>query len=230
MRKHRLALLGLAVVLSIVGAVFLRITEGKDAVDRARAASVPDTDEARRIQDTILEAYQLYDVARRTSDLTRFPSVFVNDPDVPLNRNQREQLRKWLGEVPNGAGYLTYVTTCYKNTLQADKSFREAMDKAKAEGRDSLRPEDYLTSEELEQIRRSNKPIPTPPSAPPNSLPSIEEAANQRKQNFRFMSMEIDDKKAIVIFETGATRNKATLVRRDGEWYIAGQDRLAVTL
>ncbi len=231
MGKYKLTLLvGLVILVAMGGVVLLRVLGSNNtSIGEASAASVPDPEEAREIQAIVLEAHRQFDIAARTFDTSGFPSVFVDDLNVPLPRLQHDRLKEWLGTVPDNAGYLTYMTAAYVDYAKRTRLFEEAMAKAMAKGRDYLLPEDYLTSDELRQIKESNRPIPTPPSAPPRPSMSVEEAAEWRKQIFRFDSLEINGDKAVVIFEDAVALEKAILVRRDGKWYMAGGECLRIT-
>jgi hypothetical protein len=229
MAKHKVALLVLAFLIAASGLILLGELASKGSNGEAIAAGVPATEDARQIEATIWRAYELYEIAGRTYDVSEFPKVFADDPRVPLTRDQRERLEEWFGSVPEGAGYLTYVTACYTMVAQSDELFEEAWARARAEGRDHLLPQDYLTPEEWSEIQKSNRPIPPPPPAPPRGSVIIEEVAQWIRENTRFDSVVISDNKATVLFDDGATLNEATLLRSAGKWYIAGVERLAVT-
>jgi hypothetical protein len=228
MSKRRFVLVAGAVA-ALVGLVLLVRLGSKGSNGEAIAAGVPDSEDARRIQATIWRAYELYEIAGRTYDVSAFPEVFTDDPRVPLTRDQRQRLEEWFGPVPEHAGYLTYVRGCYTKVAESDRLFEEVWARATAEGRDHLLPEDYLTAEEWREIQESNAPIPPPPPAPPRTAASVEEVADSIRENTRFDSVVINGDKAIVLFDDGATLNEATLVRSAGQWYIAGVKRLAVT-
>jgi len=230
MGKHKFALLvGLVILIAMGGVVLLRGLGSNNFTDEAIAAGIPDTEEAREIQATIVEAYKLYYIAGQTYDVSQFPSVLANDPDVPLTRDQRERLRDWFGTVPNDAGYLTYVTACYTNAERWDRISEEAWGKAMAAGRDHLLPEDYLTPEELREIQEANRPIPPPPGRRSPSSMSAEEYAEWKWQNTRFDSVVINGDRAIVIFDDHLDLNEATLVRHAGKWYLAGVERVGAS-
>jgi hypothetical protein len=229
MAKQKVALLVLTVLIAASGLILLGELARKYSNAEAIAAGVPDTEDARQIQATIWRAYELYEIAGRTYDVSEFPEVFADDPRVPLTRDQRELLEEWFGPVPEDAGYLTYVTGCYTEVAESDRLFEEAWARARAEGRDHLVPQDYLTPEEWSEIQESNRPIPPPPPAPPRPSVTIEEVAHSIRDNTRFDSVVINDNQATVLFDDGATLNEATLVRSAGKWYIAGVKRLAVT-
>jgi hypothetical protein len=229
MSKRRVSLIA-GTVVALVGLVLLVRPGSRGSNHEVIAAGVPDSEDARQIQATIWRAYELYEIAGRTYDVSAFPEVFADDLRVPLTRDQRQRLKEWFGPVSENAGYLTYVTGCYTMVEQSDSLFEQAWAKATAEGRDHLLPQDYLTPEEWAQIQDSNAPIPPPPAAPPRPSVSVEEVADSIRENTRFDSVVIEDDMAIVLFDDGATLNEATLVRSAGKWYIAGVERLAVTL
>lgn len=221
MRKHKLALLGLVVVITMGGILLFRGLDEDGPFVGVIASGVPDTKETQKIQGVIMQGYKLYDIAGRTFDTSQFPSVFADDPDVPLTRDQRERLQEWLGTIPKGAGYLTYVTACYTNREKGALLLEELMAKVRAEGRDSPTRDEWM-----EIVNESGGRPPAPRNQP--SI-SVEEAQKELKSRMRYDLIDIKGDKATVIFDTGITLNKMILVKRDGKWYVAGEERLAVT-
>jgi integrase len=230
MGKHRIALLvGLVILIAMGGIVFLRGLKSNGSNSEVIAASIPDPEEMREIQATIVEAYKVGYMAHVTHDVSQFPSVFVDDPSVPLTPEQKEQLRRWLGTVPEDAGYLTYGIAGYYNTERLNRLSQEAWAKARAAGRDYLIPEDYLTPDELREIEKSGGPIPTPPPVVYQPSMSAEEYVKWKWENIRFDSVVIKGDKAIVIYDDHWFLYEDILVRRGGKWYVAGHKRIGVS-
>ena len=172
------------------------------------AVGVPDTEEARQIMTTIERAYQLFAVADRTFDTSQFPTVFIDDSDVPLSRAELEQLRSWLGTGPEGAGYLTFITAYYADWRDGALRLESAWAKAKAEGRDDLAHDEWM------EIVNSSGGRP----------PAVRRQDPIKKDKLRFDSIDIRGEKAIVLYDDGGALWEATLVRRNGRWYIAGRN------
>jgi hypothetical protein len=194
------------------------------------AAAGPDPEEVREIQATIVEAYKVGYIATWVShDVSQFPSVFVDDPDVPLTRDQRDELREWLGTVPTDAGYLTYGVAGHHNSERLIRLSEEAWAKVAAAGRDYIIPEDYLTPEELREIEESGKPMPPPPPAGSQPTMSGEEYAQWKWENTRFESVVITGDRAVVIYDDHWFLQQDTLVLRDGKWYVAGSERIGTS-
>lgn len=229
MGKRRLAVLGLVILIAAGGALLLGGLRKNTPAGEVVAAGAADPEEVREIQATIVEAYKVGHVARVTHDVSQFPSVFVDDPDVPLTRDQRDELRDWLGTVPEGAGYLTYGVAGYHNTERLIRLSEEAWAKVTAAGRDYITPEDYLTAEELREIEESGGPIPPPPPAVSQPTMSAEEYAQWKWENTRFESVVITGDRATVTYDDHWFLHEDTLVRRDGKWYIAGSERIGTS-
>jgi hypothetical protein len=191
MRKRRLTVLGLVVLIGAAGVLLLGGLRDNSPAGEVAAAGVPDPQEVREVQGTIVEAYKAGYVAMVTHDASGFPSVFVDDPDVPLTRDQRERLRDWLGTVPEGAGYLTYGVAAHHNSERLNRLSEEAWARARAAGRDIILPEDYLTSDELRGIEASGRPVPPPPPAVRQPTMSPEEYEQWKWENTRFESLVI---------------------------------------
>lgn len=226
MGKRRLALLGLVILIAAGFALLLGGLRKNTPVGEVVAAGVPDPDDVQEIQATIVEASKVGYVARLTHDVSGFASVLVDDPDVPLTGDQRDQLRDWLGTVPEGAGYLTYCVAGYHNTERLNRLSEEAWARARAAGRDHITPEDYLTAEELREIEESGGPVPPPPPAVRQPTMSPEEYAHWKWENTRFESVVITGDRASVTYDNHWFVYQKTLVRRDGKWYIAGSHRI----
>ena len=230
MGKHKSVLLvGLVILIAMGGVVLLNGLGSNSFTDEAIAGGIPDPEEVREIQATIMEAYKVGYMAQVTRDVSQFPSVFVDDPRVPLTPEQRERLREWLGTVPKGAGYLTYGVAGYHNTERLNRLSEEAWAKATAAGRDHLLPEDYLTPEELKEIQESNRPIPPPPAMVRQPTMSAEEYVQWKWENTRFDSVVINGDRAVFIYDDHWFLHEDTLVRRDGKWYIAGSKRIGAS-
>ncbi|HUV73488.1 MAG TPA: hypothetical protein VMW79_04200 [Anaerolineae bacterium] len=229
MAKQKVALLLLATLIAATGLVLLGRPGSNGSSGEVVAAAIPDPDDVREIQATIVEAYKVSYVARVTHDVSGFPSVFVEDPDVPLTREQRDQLRDWLGTVPEGAGYLTYGVAGCHNTERLTRLSEEAWARATAAGRDYITPEDYLTTEELRGIEASGGPIPPPPPSVSQPTMSPEEEAQWKWENTRFESVVISGDRATVTYDDHWFLHEDTLVRREGKWYVAGSERIGTS-
>jgi hypothetical protein len=227
--KHKVALLLLATLTSATGLAVLGPARSEGPNGEVVAGGVPGPDEVREIQATIVEGYKAGYVAMVTHDVSGFPSVFVDDPDVPLTRGQRDQLRDWLGRAAEGVGYLTYGVAAYRNSERLDRLSEEAWAKAEAAGRDYMIPEDYLTPDELRDIEASGGPMPAPPPAVSQPTMSPEEYEQWKWENTRFESVVINGDRATVTYDDHWFLHQDTLVRRDGKWYVAGSQRIGTS-
>lgn len=229
MAKHKVALLLLATLIAATALVLIGRAQGNRSNGEVVAADAPDPKDVREIQATIVEGYKAGYVAMVTHDVSGFPSVFVDDPDVPLTRGQRDQLRDWLGRAAEGVGYLTYGVAAYHNSERLTRLSEEAWAKVEAAGRDYITPEDYLTSEELRDIEASGGPMPPPPPAVSQPTMSPEEYEHWKWENTRFESVVITGDRATVTYDDHWSLHEDTLVRRDGKWYVTGSQRIGTS-
>jgi hypothetical protein len=229
MGKRRWAVLGLVILMAVGGILLVGRLRQNIHPTEVTAADAPDPEEVREIQATIVEAYKVGYVAMVTHDVSGFPAVFVDDPGVPLTRGQRDQLRDWLGRAAEGAGYLTYSVAAYHNSERLTRLSEEAWAKVAAAGRDYMIPEDYLTPDELRDIEASDGPMPPPPPAVSQPTMSPEEYEQWKWENTRFESVVITGERATVTYDDYWFLLEDTLVRRDGEWYVAGSERIGTS-
>jgi len=223
---HKVVLLMLATVIGAAGLVLVGEPLSDGSNGKVVTGTIPDPEEVREVQATIVEAYKVGYVAMVTHDVSGFPSVFVDDPDVPLTRDQRDRLRDWLGRAAEGVGYLTYSVAAHGNSERLTRLSEEAWAKVAAAGRDYITPEDYLTPDELREIEASGGPIPPPPPAVGQATLSPEEYAQWKWENTRFESVVITGDRAVATYDDHWFVLEDTLVRRDGKWYVAGSQRI----
>lgn len=172
---------------------------------------IPDIPEAREIQQTIEKAYEIEEIAARTFDTAEFAKVFINDPrGGKLDDSTLQFIKEVYGADPSSAGYLDYKLAYYKWWESGAKKIEALQSKAQAEGRP-------LTSEELSSLIDSSGRIAMPRAQGPI-----------QKVNLYFYSISIDGDRAVAIFDDGPRTNRMTLVRVNGQWYIAGNEILAV--
>lgn len=174
--------------------------------------NIPDTPDAKAIQQTIKVAYEIEEVAARTFDTSRFSEVFINDPrGGKLDDSTLKLVEEMLGRKDlTAAGYLDYKIAYYKWWERGAQKIEALQSKAEAEGR-------ALTPEELYSLVDSSGRI-----AMPRAQGPIQEV------NLDFYSISIDGDVAVAIFDDGPRTNKMTLVKVNGRWYIAGNEILAI--
>jgi hypothetical protein len=229
MATYKVVLLMLATVIGAGGLVLVGEPSSEGSNGKVVAGTVPAPEEVREVQATIVEAYKAGYVAMVTHEASAFPAVFVDDPDVPLTRDQRDQLRDCLGRAAEGVGYFTYSVAAHHNSERLNRLSEEAWARARAAGRDFMLPEDYLTSDELRGIETSGGPVPPPPPAVRQPTMSPEEYEQWKWENTRFESVVITGDRAVATYDDHWFLLQDTLVRRDRKWYVAGSQRIGTS-
>jgi hypothetical protein len=166
---------------------------------------ISDTPEAKEVMETVEKAYDIQAEAAYTFDLSKFPTVFINDPRFPVSRGTLKTIRE-LTNNPSleSAGWLDYKLAYYSWTRDAILHSEAVREKAKQENRG-------LTTEEIQSLID-----PQGRTAPARAESPI------RKQKLKFMSVSINGDIAKAILNDGPTTIELTLVFVDKQWYIAG--------
>jgi hypothetical protein len=169
-------------------------------------SGVPDTENARQIQDTIVKSYQIEDAAARDFDTSLFPTVFVNDPrGGELSPSTIDLVRDYNKDATsNYIGYLDSKLAYYSWWEQGALRLEELWAKAAQEGR-------HLTREEMNSLMDSGGRLAAPRLQGPVPTPEI-----------RFISISVKGDLAIATFDDGGRTIEMTLVKINGQWYIAG--------
>ncbi len=172
--------------------------------------NIPDAKETKEVMKTVERAYDIEAEAAYTSDLTKFPTVFINDPRFNVSPETLQTIRE-LTQNPSleSAGWLDYKMAYYSWTSAAILHAEKLKEKAKAENRG-------LTDEE-----KASLIDPQGRTAPARSERST------RKNPVMFLSVEIDEDIATVVLDDGPMTVQLTLVLVDKQWYIAGYKGLA---
>jgi hypothetical protein len=166
--------------------------------------NIPDTPEVTEVMETIERAYDIEVYAAYTFDLSKFPTVFINDPRFPVSSGTLETVRE-LTNNPSleSAGLLDYKMAYYSWTRDAILLSETVHAKAKQENRE-------LTAEERKSLIDSKGRM-----APARSQ------SPKRKIDVTFFSVEINDDIATAIIDDGPRTVQLTLVLVDKKWYIA---------
>lgn len=174
------------------------------------ATFIPDAPDAQEIQQTIKKAYEIEAIAACTFDTSEFASVFINDPrGGKLDDSALQLIQDVLGIDPTSAGYLDFELAYYKEWELGALKLEALEAKAQAEGRSP-------TPEELASLIGSSGRIPAPRACWSGQL------------HLDFYSISINGDTAVAIFNDGPRTNRMTLVKVNGQWYIAGNEILAI--
>jgi len=168
---------------------------------------VPDTAEARQIQETIRRAYEIEAIAARAFDTSQFASVFTNDLVAKLEPSTIEFIRevaKDVSKTDSELGYLDYKLAYYTWWKEGAEKFETLQAVAEKEKRE-------LTQEEKQSLIDTSGRIAPPRAQGEVSVPES-----------KFESIEIKENIALAVYDDGPRTIEMTLVKKDGQWYLAG--------
>jgi len=209
MNKKILFAIFVAITLTIITTIILI----KPQTTKASPALL-DTPESRIIQDVIRRSYEIEAIAARTFDTSQFSTVFANDPVGKLSSSTIQFIREAtaatdeLGFLDTKAdgdlGYLDYKLAYYIWWKKGAEKFETLQAAAEQENRD-------LTQEESESLIDSSGRVAAPRAEGDATIPDL-----------KFLSIEIDGDIAWAVFDDGPRTIQMTLVKRNGQWYLAG--------
>lgn len=199
-------LLGLVVLL--LGSIGIALATYRIAYGTKNAMS--DSAEAQQIQETIQLSYEIEAQTAHTFDDSLYPSVYTNDSRggkiTGTTLDLVRSVRNDYSLTAESVGFLDYkiaYNTWRKNgALQLEQVWQ----KARSEGRD------YLTEEESKSLMDSSGRV------PPQPIP----ASTTFTINIEFISISVEGEVAKAVFDDGAQTQEMTLVKKEGQWYIAG--------
>lgn len=173
-----------------------------------------DTPESRQIQGVIRRSYEIEAIAARTFDTSQFSTVFANDPlgklsppTVAFVRDAiavNSDLGYMASKTDDELGYLDYKLAYYIWWKKEAEKFETLQAVAEEENR-------ALTEEEAASFIDSSGRVAAPRADGDATIP-----------NLRFLSIEIEGDIAWATFDDGPRTIQATLVKRNGQWFLAG--------
>lgn len=173
---------------------------------RARAGiGIPNNKDSQAIQEVILHSYTVFRGALRNGgDVSEFANVFTNTRDYTY---ENDDVRAFVGTVlgtekADEGGYLTAMQAKYIAYGCAIRFLSDIEVLAKMENRE-------VTSSEIKTIQGKCYGV-LPPGLSEEAMPK-----------FDFVSIEIDNDRAIVRYDDGAALLEAIVVRKDNQWLIA---------
>lgn len=165
--------------------------------------------------------------AYKSFDLTDFPSVFVDDPNISLNRDQAKYLSQvkssqtGASDLIKGEGWLSYSQALILNYGSGVRAYQVQATLA-AQGK-TMGPDDY---------RKVGAPVP-PPGVTPTSVPSVLLAGDvddpngyKFKVSFKSVMVEGDMAEVTYIYGDDGKTVHTFLVKTVAGWRIAGLRRL----
>ncbi len=183
-----------------------------DAI-RSKVEVIGDNAQAVAIEALIKHSYDVNAVGFATFDTSQYPSVYINDSKVSLVDDQPSflnQVRNVRGSSSDGLEDNGYLSFKIAQTLDAQRGV-EGLEKVEAQAKAAGRS---VTSADLKSI----KGIVGVPRHRSSMAPSIPDQPNF----FSYKSIKINGSYAEVEYDDGAALAKATLVRTQDGWRIAG--------
>ena len=192
--------------------------------------------EEAKVKKAILDAYRQMGFKGLTFDTSRLDEFFIDDPRFPLRQKLREEVELAFGEVPEGAGYLTYMRAWYKNwekrgTPALKEVWQEAIGARRGLKGSSLAI-CHLVEIVWEKLER--RPGMRSLEAQLGYFPVFRSPMKNEGipedwiERFHFFEFDIQGDKAMCLYSDWGTLRRAYLVNRGGKWYIADSILLAV--
>jgi len=206
MKKHKFLIVGALLFVTIFGfSVSSANMKTPTPPPSVIATSIPDTKEAKEIIKTLESSYAIEAEAASEFDISKFPTIFINDPRFNVDPATLEVVRQLTNQPElESAGWLDYKVAYYSWRINATLKAEAVKEKAKSEKR-------QLTAQEKDSLSD-----PWGRTAPARPLKST------RNNPLRFMSMNVNDDIAVVLLNDGMVTAEWTLVLIEGKWYIAG--------
>lgn len=207
----------IAMLIALMAITIAAVVFTKPETTKA-SLGVPDTAEAKQIQETIRRAYEIEAIAARTFDTSQFASVFTNDPVVRLEPSTIEFIREVAKDVSKTDSKLEYLTSRTDDRLgYLDyklayyiwwKVGAEKIETLQAVAEEEKRE---LTQEEKQSLIDTSGRIAPPRAQGEASVPEL-----------KFESIEIKGNMALAVYDDGPRTIEMTLVKKGGQWYLAG--------
>jgi len=175
------------------------------------------------VKEAVLEIYRQMGFKGLTFDSSRLHEFFIDDPRFPLRQELREEVELAFGEVPEGAGYLTYMRAWYKNWEKRGTPALEELYWQKAKvARSRLCPSSPASFRWLEMVleRLERQPGVASVEAELGYYPTFRSPLENEGipedwiERFRFFEFEIQRNVAMYLYDDWATLRRAYLVNK----------------
>ncbi len=204
MKKYLWLLIALLIIIILGFSISLAAAKVNASPSSIISASIPDTKEAKEIMKTIESAYDIEAEAANKFDISKFPTVFINDSRFNVDPYTLDVVRQLTNQPElESAGWLDYKVAYYSWRIDTTLHAEAVKEKAKAENR-------QLTEEEKKSLTDA-----WGRTAPGRALSST------RKIPLTFISLDVKDDIAIVKLNDGTYTAELTLVLIENKWYIA---------
>lgn len=207
MLKKRVIVLTVAVMLVIM----IFSLRHSPSVGRTEQG-IPQNKHAEQILDVIKRSYEIEAKAGRIFDTTLFDKVFINDyRGGELSPSTVDFIINVTGDVSKvNYGYLDYKLAYYSWWNSGAVKYEEIKAKADKEERS-------LTREEMASLVDKKGRI---------AVPRLK--GDYVPNQLTFISMDIQEDTATVVFDDGPRTNQMIMVKVDNKWYVAGNKILLV--
>jgi hypothetical protein len=206
MKQSRIFVAGLALVALLLAAVGTAFASYPGFPVLTPSGPPSPTDES-AIKAVIEQSFWLDGVAARTFDVSRFPSVYADDPSVQLSKEQSEFMARVRAANPGatiGSGFLDYKLAFYRHWQTGAAKLERVQESAQSQGR-------QVTAAELQSISEGGQP-PPPRRTDPNY-----------RVKLRFDSITVDGNRAEAVFDSGLVLERMYLLKTADGWRITGE-------
>jgi hypothetical protein len=209
-RSVALALSGVALI-AVLGIIYGASAEGSSSTTTPISITVSNVgaSDPDAIKDLIVRSYSVRTAALKSGDVSQLPSVFADDPSVPLSADRADlvgkvRIRYGKAAQPiNGNGWLSFESAKVLDRQQNLDALNRVQATANAQGR-------ALTAGELHSVTQVDGNLPAP-------------AIVDHPQQVILNDVAITGNRAEVTFDDGAITYRATLISTPSGWRIAGE-------
>lgn len=158
------------------------------------------TPEEMEIKKTLIEGARILVYVDSTSDLSALEEVFVDDARFPLGRSFHGTVEQAFDEVPEGAGWLTWLEaryTIYTKGVEALEAYEQ----------------EEIGQKELEELAKEGVELYSKRPYQPDD--------EEIRSWFDFRDFRIEGDVAECVHRYGMFIVRTYLVKEDGKWFIA---------
>jgi hypothetical protein len=214
MKKYIYLIAGVLLIVAILGfsvnAAYMKAPASPASII---STSIHATKETKEIVKTIEKAYDIEAEAAYKFDISKFPTVFINDPRFNVDTYTLDVVRQLTNQPKlESAGWLDYKEAYYSWRINATLKEEALKEKAKAEKR-------QLTEKEKESL-----------SDPWGRTAPARAQSSTRRIPLKFVSIDVKDDIAVVVINDGPYTAELTLVLVKGKWYIAAWKGISINV
>lgn len=203
----RLVIVILVLVVVSAAVIFITASSSSTAWPTLKSSGTANPNDVVGMESLVNKYFDITGEAAGTFDLSQFPSLFINDPSVPLTPYQTDFMNT-IGA--KGSGVLSYELAFFNDWKQGAERLEKLQAQLKAENR-------QITESDIKSI------------SGPNGMPAPRRQGPTHKTVVFFNSFTVDGSRAIVNYDCPGLTQEVFLVKTSNGWRIAGIRTLKVT-